>query len=373
MDFRVEMIDPMTPDDELRYRALVASNQESEFSGSSVGQKPDSSASLASQGTESSPKLAEQGSGFSVRPDQKTEHAASDANQETEFADIGQPTKSQELQNTKIPYSTWQSEKGQQQHKVLVRTQPDEDFPLAAAVGSLANVLDDLEIHEPARTKITALAPPVSHVLAWLLEAFSHDHVQNKLGFVISMLLSSYPPPPATEKLVRLSVFQWNEILVAAREINKTGQTRISSPLVGSMDEVLEHLGHVAPDQWPFVFPQTPPDVVKSRPEPVSSLTTLKSQTGCVHSHLQGSDELQEARELWSASLQDLQLQMPQPIFDTWLRDSQVVAAKEDSLVVQVRNHYAVDWLQNRLLKTVLRPLSRLAGREMHVRFEGRQ
>jgi hypothetical protein len=170
-----------------------------------------------------------------------------------------------------------------------------------------------------------------------------------------------------------LSVRQWNEILAAAREVSKTGQTRISSPLVDSMDEVLARLGHMAPDQWPFTFPQTSPTAAKSRVEPVPALTSSNSPPGCVQPYLQRSDELQKARELWSASLQDLRLQMPEPIFDTWLRDSQVVAASEDSLVVQVRSRYAVDWLQNRLLGTILRPLSRLAGREMHVRFEGRQ
>jgi hypothetical protein len=209
--------------------------------------------------------------------------------------------------------------------------------------------------------------------LAWLLESFSHDHIQNKVGLLISMLLSGYPPPPASEKLVMLSVCQWNEILVAAREVRKTGQTHISSPLADAMDEVLERLGHVDPDQWPFTFPQTPLPSPTNQSVPVSSLASAKSPTEQVQALVQGRDELQEARELWSASLQDLQLQMPQPIFDTWLRDSQVIAASDDTLVIQVRNHYAVDWLQNRLLGTILRPLSRLAGREMHVRFEGRQ
>lgn len=373
MDFRVEMIDPLTPADELRYRELVAQDQKSESSGSYDDQKLDSSGSPPSQETEFSPSLAQQRPGFSVRPDQGTQSAGSPGDQEPESASIGQPTKSQDLQDTKIPYRTWQPEKGHQQHKVLVRTSGDKDLPLAVAVGSLANVLDDLGINEPARSNIADLTPPVSHVLAWLLESFSHEQIQNKLGFVISMLLSSYPPPPVTEKLVMLSVRQWNEILMAAREIRQTGQTRISSPLVDSMDEVLERLGHLAPDQWPFIFPQTPPMPPTDLLAPVTSLAIANPETDRAQAHPEGSGELQEARELWSTSLEDLQLQMPQSIFDTWLRDSQVIAISDDTLVVQVQSRYAVDWLENRLLGTVLRPLSRLAGREMHVRFEGRQ
>jgi hypothetical protein len=373
MDFRVEMIDPLTPDDELRYRELVAQDQKPETSGSYDDQKLDSSGSLPSQETEFSPSLAQQGPGFSVSPDQGTQSAGSPGDQEPEFTSIGKPTKSQDLQDTKIPYNTLQPEKGHQQHQVLVRTSDDEDLPLAVAVGSLADILDDLEINEPARSKIADLAPPVSHVLAWLLESFSHEQIQNKLGFVISMLLSSYPPPPATEKLVMLSVRQWNEILVAAREIRQTGQTRISSPLVDSMDGVLERLGHLAPDQWPFTLPQTPPMPPTTQAVSVSSLASAKPETDRARAHLEGNAELQEARELWSRSLEDLRLQMPQSIFDTWLRDSQVIATSDGTLVIQVQSRYAVDWLENRLLGTVLRPLSRLAGREMQVRFEGRQ
>jgi len=373
MDFRVEMIDPLTPDDELRYRELATTDQMPEFSTSLVGQKPDSSASLSVQRTEFSPALAAQSPEISVRSDQKTQSAGSQDNQETEFTGIEQITKSQDLQDTKIPYSTWQLAKAQQQHEVLVRPQANEDLPLAAAVGSLVDVLDSLKIHEPARTQIAHMAPSVSHVLAWLLESFSHEHIQNKLGFVISMLLSGYPPPPAAEKLTMLSVSQWNELLGAVREVRKTGKTQISSSLKDAMGEVLERLGHMAPDQWPFAFPQTIPSSAKGRAEPVSAPAHTKSKGECFQAHLQESDELQEARELWSASLQDLQFQLPQPIFDTWLRDSQVIEASADSLLVQVRNDYAVDWLQNRLLRTVLRPLSRLAGREMHIRFEGRQ
>ena len=92
IDFRVEMIDPLTPDDELRYRGLLAQDQKPESSGSYDEQKPDSSDRLPGQRTEFSPSLADQRSGFSVRPDQKPQAAGSPDGQETKFAGIGQPT-----------------------------------------------------------------------------------------------------------------------------------------------------------------------------------------------------------------------------------------------------------------------------------------
>jgi len=161
--------------------------------------------------------------------------------------------------------------------------------------------------------------------------------------------------------------------MVAAREVRKTGKTLISSDLADAMDELLKRLGHLAPDQWPFVLPQASLAPTKSRSSSDSAQADAKAAVDQVQAQLEGNDKLREARDLWHTTLQDVQLQMPQSIFDTWLRDSQVIAAGDDALVIEVRNRYAVDWLQTRLLETVLRPLSRLAGREMCVRFEGRQ
>jgi hypothetical protein len=360
IDFQVEMIDRLTPDDELRYREMATANRKSEFSESLAGQESDSSGSFASQETGFSPTPAAQETESSDNPEQKPKSAVRLANQEPESAAIGQHTKRQDLQDTIIPYSTWPVQKGQQQHKVLIRIPADQSLPLAAAVSSLVDTLDDLEIADPARERIVSLAPPISHVLAWLLEAFSHEHIQNKIGFVIAMLLSRYPPPPATERLVMLPISQWAELYVAARQVRKTGQTQIPASLVGVMEEVLERLGHMPPEEWPFVLPMSA----------WASLADSNLQTEAVQANQQSSDELQEAQELWSTSLKDLQLQMPQATFDTWLRDSQVVAVNDDMYVVQVRSFYAVDWLQKRLSKPIHRTLSRLVGHEVGVRFE---
>jgi len=78
---------------------------------------------------------------------------------------------------------------------------------------------------------------------------------------------------------------------------------------------------------------------------------------------------------VWSAALGELELQMTQATFDTWLRDSRFLDFKDGILVVGVKSGYAKDWLEHRLHATIQRTLVRLAGQNVDVRFvvwEGR-
>ncbi len=60
---------------------------------------------------------------------------------------------------------------------------------------------------------------------------------------------------------------------------------------------------------------------------------------------------------------------MTQATFETWLRDSKLVTYEDGTFVVAVKNGYAKDWLENRLLATIKRTLARLADRTVDVRF----
>jgi len=72
---------------------------------------------------------------------------------------------------------------------------------------------------------------------------------------------------------------------------------------------------------------------------------------------------------VWSAALGELQLQMTQATFDTWLRGSRLMKEEGGTFVIGVKNGYAKDWLEHRLLATVKRTLARLTGRTVAVKF----
>ncbi|MCJ7511583.1 MAG: chromosomal replication initiator protein DnaA [Anaerolineales bacterium] len=73
--------------------------------------------------------------------------------------------------------------------------------------------------------------------------------------------------------------------------------------------------------------------------------------------------------QLWHAAQGQIQVEMPRASYDTWVRDAELLAYEDGEFIVGVRNAYARDWLQSRLLSTVKRILSGMAGRTVEVRF----
>jgi chromosomal replication initiator protein len=72
---------------------------------------------------------------------------------------------------------------------------------------------------------------------------------------------------------------------------------------------------------------------------------------------------------VWSAALGELQLQMTQATFDTWLREARFLKFEDGTFVVGVKSGYAKDWLEHRLLPTIKRTLVRLAGQTVDIHF----
>jgi hypothetical protein len=70
--------------------------------------------------------------------------------------------------------------------------------------------------------------------------------------------------------------------------------------------------------------------------------------------------------QTWKSVLEQLQLDMPRASFDTWVRDTQALSSTDGVLTVAVRNAYARDWLESRLVDTVNGILS---GDNLRVHF----
>ena len=72
---------------------------------------------------------------------------------------------------------------------------------------------------------------------------------------------------------------------------------------------------------------------------------------------------------IWAATLGELQLQMTQATFDTWLRDSTFLKCEDGAFIIAVKTGYAKDWLETRLLAMIKRTLARQTGRPTEIRF----
>jgi len=73
--------------------------------------------------------------------------------------------------------------------------------------------------------------------------------------------------------------------------------------------------------------------------------------------------------EVWQAALGELQLQMTRETFTTWLKPTRVISYEDGTLIIGVENGYVKDWLSNRLVTTIQRTVTNIAGRTVEVKF----
>jgi chromosomal replication initiator protein len=75
------------------------------------------------------------------------------------------------------------------------------------------------------------------------------------------------------------------------------------------------------------------------------------------------------ASQAWQAALGQLQMQMPQSSFDTWVKDTGVIDYKDQKFTIGVNNAYVRDWLESRLSSTVSQVLAGIMGTPQEIRF----
>ena len=77
-----------------------------------------------------------------------------------------------------------------------------------------------------------------------------------------------------------------------------------------------------------------------------------------------------DARSLWGAVLADLQLQLPRPTFETWLKPTAGVAFQGDQFIVVAPTPFAVEWLEKRMFHALQSTLERAAGRGLQLQLQ---
>jgi chromosomal replication initiator protein len=75
------------------------------------------------------------------------------------------------------------------------------------------------------------------------------------------------------------------------------------------------------------------------------------------------------AQQAWQATLGQLQMEMSKASFDTWVRNAELVKHNQDIFTIGVKNAYARDWLESRLLSTVQRLLTGFMENPQNVQF----
>ena len=224
-----------------------------------------------------------------------------------------------------------------------------------------------MNVQDPARSRILSLNPAEATVLAWALEALSSDRIENKPGFLASMLLSAYAPPPDLEQLVRLPVSDWLLLAKAARDTRATGRAELPPYLAPHFEALYPRFGRLDPAHWPILLPfpaaahleEEAMNREEEQDEPLSAPDNPKS-------------EIQNPKSVWLFVLADLRTQMDPSTFNAWLKGAEVIHVDGNRWTVAVRSQTAVDWLRHRLLTVIERTVQRVVGKPIKVEFEAR-
>jgi chromosomal replication initiator protein len=76
------------------------------------------------------------------------------------------------------------------------------------------------------------------------------------------------------------------------------------------------------------------------------------------------------AKQVWQAALGELQMKVPGPSFQTWLRNTSITAFENNTVIIAVPSNFAKEWLEKRFSKVITETLNNVLARQVEVRFE---
>src|SRR5690349_16202804 len=76
------------------------------------------------------------------------------------------------------------------------------------------------------------------------------------------------------------------------------------------------------------------------------------------------------AKQVWQAALGELQLKVPGPSFQTWLRNTSISDFQNGTVAIAVPSNFAKEWLEKRFSKIITETLRNILGHDVEVRFE---
>src|SRR5213075_874168 len=85
--------------------------------------------------------------------------------------------------------------------------------------------------------------------------------------------------------------------------------------------------------------------------------------------HTTGSHRRMDAKQVWRAALGELQVSLSPANFETWLKDTALVAVDDTLFRVAVPSGFAKDWLETRYRSLISQTLARIVGYSVQVEF----
>ncbi len=234
---------------------------------------------------------------------------------------------------------------------------------VAAQSTGLETLMNDLLIQEPVRSRL--LANPdltVSKMGAWYLYAETQPGLFDPRGYMINRLLANDSPPSEFLAFAGLDDVSW-QLFENSIRLLKSGQPLVEEIPPAQMEIFMN---------WANVYGQADQDEIQrllSLSRRTASKDTISSTPGFAESEKATDPLLEEGRRLWQIGLEQLQLQMTRETFDTWLRQTEVLEYDDHLFVIDAKNSYAKEWLENRLARVIKSTLTGVVGEAVSVRF----
>jgi hypothetical protein len=75
-------------------------------------------------------------------------------------------------------------------------------------------------------------------------------------------------------------------------------------------------------------------------------------------------------RQLWYAALAELRTTIPAQSFQTWLKNTTIIAFEGNTVVIAVPSNFAKEWLETRYSRQIAETLYNVIGHRVEVLFE---
>ena len=102
--------------------------------------------------------------------------------------------------------------------------------------------------------------------------------------------------------------------------------------------------------------------------EPYTPVCGSESHTTRGHTRIERANYT----EVWRAVLGELQLQLPRPTFETWLKQTEGISCDGRSFVVEVPTPFAVAWLERRMYQSIQKTVEKITQQPLDIQFQVR-
>jgi hypothetical protein len=241
-------------------------------------------------------------------------------------------------------------------------------LPLAQAVShdDIDHLFDRLQVDKggPSRERMRGGGLGIHDMVAWYLYAQAQPGLNKPpIHMTVSRVQAGLEPP---EEYVCLANLSWELWRCYACLLVMPPAVREQFRLAPSYDLWMRHYGRFHPEALPFAVGRGVSETVNVLlyGEDGDPDVSLEVSGQVSFSLTAASTQYNELQALWQPVLQQLSLSMTKATFNAWLKDTVLLQTEVDDgregqhWTIRVNNHYGVDWLTNRLNKTVIEPVA---------------